>query len=514
MKKFMSFVLVSTSLFISFPTFLLANNDNFIILQSKQDGSVNGNYYLGTNVDTIRWGVLPDKDAPSVLTIPSGSTVTIDTLSHEGILEDQGRNPINYFTSKGLDENMILQDSIAIANSNIPHDFDKDGPHIVTGPIYIQEANPGDVLKVEVLSLTPRVPYGIISNRHYKGVLVDEFPEDSIRQEGASLSEPEKYGNVSIYTPIKKSGEQYIGYMLQDGKEVTFPIHPFLGLMGVAENSSTSPSSVPPTRLGGNIDINELGVGSTVYLPVDVPGALFFTGDPHFAQGDGEVALTALEGSLRAELRFTVLKKGSSEIPGDTNNFDMVFGETEDYWIPVGLNEDLDEALKQAVRESINFLSEQLGVDRKMAYAYLSAATDYEVSQAVDKTKGIHALLSKRDFSNFITVKLNINSTTLETTIKPDGFYIPAAKVFTALNATYRYSPSDKSLITNYNGRTFTFHLGSNKYIDNNETKTLAKSPYIENGIFYIPTTALLDIMQIPLNWSTDGATIYGTLGY
>ncbi|MGL4791099.1 MAG: acetamidase/formamidase family protein, partial [Anaerotignaceae bacterium] len=334
------------------------------------------------------------------------------------------------------------------------------------------------------------------------------------RVEGASALEPDKYGNVSVFAPIKKVGESYVGYLEENGKEITFPIDPFLGIMGVAANTDDAWSSVPPTSLGGNIDINELGVGATVYLPVEVAGALFYTGDPHFAQGDGEVALTAVEGSLRADLRLTVLKKGSSEIPGNSNEFDMVFAETEDYWIPIGLNEDLDEAMKQSVRESIDFLSEQLGVDRKIAYAYLSAATDYEVSQVVDKTKGIHALISKIDFREYTMFKMLAKDTEIPATVQADGLYVLARSVFNAMGATYSFNDTTKVLTVKYNGNEYSFCESSNKYYVNGEVKTLTKSPYISNGSYYIPTTALLDVMEIPLNWSTDGVNIYGNLGY
>ena len=449
--------------------------DNFEILQNKNDGVIMGEYYLPTNINTVTWGRLPNTDTNPVISIKSGSTITIDTLSHEGQLEDQGKDPLKYFKSKGVPENQILKDGIEIASSDKQHDFDGDGPHMVTGPIYIEDAEPGDVLKVEVLSLTPRVPYGVISNRHYKGVLANEFPENEGRLEGANKENPEKYNNVSIFTPIRKEGEQYVAYLNENGKEITFPISPFLGIMGVAANSSESPSSVPPTPLGGNLDINELGVGSTLYLPIEVNGALFFTGDPHFAQGDGEVALTALEGSLRGDLRLTVLKKGSSEIPGNSDKFDMAFGETEDYWIPVGLNEDLDEAMKQAVRESIDFLSEQLGIDRKIAYAYLSGAADYEVSQAVDKTKGIHALITKKDFKEFVDFNIKVNKKTLPIYIKADGLYVDAKNLFDAMGAEISYNESLKSLTAVYKNTAYTFTLDSNKYKKGTDTKTLAK---------------------------------------
>ncbi len=168
--------------------------------------------------------------------------------------------------------------------------------------------------------------------------------------------------------------------------------------MGVAPNSSEKIDSVPPANYGGNLDINELGVGATLYLPVQVPEALFYTGDPHYAQGDGEVALTALEAPLRATFRLTLLPAGDTGIPGGSP-FTQPFAESPDYWIPIGLDQDLDEAMKQAVREGIKFLSVSQGLDRAIAYAYLSAATDFEISQVVDRTKGVHALIRKVDFA-------------------------------------------------------------------------------------------------------------------
>jgi len=110
------------------------------------------------------------------------------------------------------------------------------------------------------------------------------------------------------------------------------------------------------------------------------------------------VALTALEHSMRATFRLTLLKKGDPRIPSTSGTLTKPFGETPDYWITIGLHPDLNEAMKEAVRESVRFLSEVLGMDRAMAYAYLSAATDFNVSQVVDRTKGIHGLIRKADF--------------------------------------------------------------------------------------------------------------------
>lgn len=487
--------------------------DNYEVLQAVEDGSYQSDYFLETSVDTVTWGRLPNKDSEPVLTVESGSTVTIDTLSHEGILEDQGKDPVAYFTGKGVPEDMILEDAIEIAASDLPHNFDEDGPHVITGPIYVEGAEAGDVLKVEVLSLTPRVPYGVISNRHYKGCLVDEFPENEGRLDNPSSENPEAYNNVSIFAPIKKIGDEYYGYLDDgNGSELSFKINPFLGTMGVAANSSEKASTVPPTRLGGNLDINELGVGSTLYLPIDVDGALFYTGDPHFAQGDGEVALTALEGSLRATVRLTVIKNGTDEVPGDNNSFDMAFGETENYWIPIGLNEDLDEAMKMSVRESIDFLSEEFTLDRALVYAYLSAGTDYEVSQVVDKTKGIHALVEKTDFAPYITTQLQVEESTFPVTIIDESYYVEAEPVLIALGA--EVTKNNNTYTIKYEDISYELRANSNVYVTPNGNKLMDLSPVYQNDSLYIPVSSFLNIFRIPLNWSSANGTVTGTLGY
>lgn len=358
-------------------------------------------YYVPSTLQTTTWGYLPNASTPPVMSVPSGSTVVFDTLSHEGILEDQGRDPIKYFTSNGVPRDMILNDAVAIASSDRQHDFAKDGPHVVTGPVAIEGAQPGDVLKVEVISIVPRVPYGVVSNRHGKGALAGEFPENAGPQADASPASPERYANVSIFTPIRQIDGKWHGIMKNKaGQEVRYPTAPFMGIMGVAPATTEKVHSVPPAVHGGNLDINDLVAGTTLYLPVFVPGANFYTGDPHMAQGDGEVALTAQEHSLRPTFRLTLLKKGDPQIPSASGSLAKPFAESPQYWMPIGLNPDLDDAMKDAVRESVRFLSEKLGMDRATAYAYLSAATDYEVSQVVDKTKGIHALIRKSDFPN------------------------------------------------------------------------------------------------------------------
>jgi acetamidase/formamidase len=193
--------------------------------------------------------------------------------------------------------------------------------------------------------------------------------------------------------------------------EVVFPLNPFMGIVGVAFNAAdslTSPAlnSIPPTLGGGNIDINLLGVGSTFYLPVYSEGALFFAGDPHHAMGGGEVALTAMEGSLRGTFRLTVLKAGSGHGPSVAYHYP--FAETPDAWVPIGLSDpgkglpgqvnDLNIAMRRAAINALDFLEHDLGMDRPVAYAYLSAAANFEVSQVVDRTVGVHGVIPKAHF--------------------------------------------------------------------------------------------------------------------
>lgn len=378
------------------------DNGNEIVLQalgSFPTEREDGGFYIPSTPDSVMWGFLPNRNSQALLRVASGSVVVFDTVSHEGILEDQGRDPALYFGGHGVFPGEVLEDAKAIAASSLDHDFDADGPHVVTGPVAIEGAEPGDVLKIEVLELLPRVPYGVISNRHGKGALAGEFPENDGAEAGASAEQPELYNNVSVFTRIEDVGGVSSAVLHNaNGEEIRFGINPFMGIMGVAPDTDTQVHSVPPAEYGGNLDINELGMGATLYLPVQVAGALFYAGDPHYAQGDGEVALTALEAPLRATFRLTVLKEGASEIPGGSP-FTQPFAETEDYWIPIGLDPDLDEAMKEAVREGVDFLSHSLGLERAVALAYMSAATDFEVSQVVDRTKGVHALIRKSDFA-------------------------------------------------------------------------------------------------------------------
>ncbi len=355
--------------------------------------------HLASTPDTVLWGWLPNRNTPTVLDVPDGDVVTIETVSHEGILEDQGRDPVAWFGSHGVKASDVMADARDIAASGIAHEY-PDGPHVVTGPVRVPGAEPGDVLKVDVLALELRAPYGVISNRHNFGCLAGEFPETTVRLPGASAAKPELYGSVCHFTTVEDIGGRPHGVLPYgtEGRAARFPLAPFLGVMGVAPDSAAPVPSVPPGSHGGNIDINLLNAGSTLYLPVQVDGASFHVGDPHYAQGDGEVALTALEAPLTATLRLSVLR--GDQARRVVGVLDRPFVETDTHWVPVGLDVDLNEAMRKATRAAVRFLETAVGMRRDEALAYLSAAADFEVSQVVDHVKGVHCCIRKSDFSS------------------------------------------------------------------------------------------------------------------
>jgi acetamidase/formamidase len=361
------------------------------------DGPYLGQHQLRCTPDTALWGYLPNAVSKPVLTIGDGETVTVDTLSHEGVLEDQGRDPVAYFASHGVDRAGVLDDAVTIAGSNIEHDYEGDGPHVVTGPIAVRGARPGDVLRIDVISLDLRTAYGVISNRHGLGALPGEFPRTPPPETDASAAHPEKYHSVMLFSPVEQHGGGLYGLLpYGQGRRVRFPLAPFMGVMGVAPATDQPVNSVPPGDHGGNIDVNLLNVGSSLYLPVQVDQALFHVGDPHYAQGDGEVALTAMEASLRGTFRLSVLRGADAERA--VGALAHPFVETDHAWVPMGLDADLNEAFRKAVRAAIAFLHQTQGMEEEVALAYLSAAADFEVSQVVDAVKGVHCVIRKADF--------------------------------------------------------------------------------------------------------------------
>jgi acetamidase/formamidase len=339
--------------------------------------------HLGSTPEDVLWGRLPGRTDVVARTVAPGTVVTIDTVSHEGLLPDQGSDPVAFFARHGVERRDVLADAVDIARHL--RQGPEDGPHVVSRPIAVSGAEPGDVVSVTVLAAHRRVPYGVISNRHGLGALAGELPR------GAAP--------VSVFADVvSRDGVEFGRLPVVEGgpRVVTFPLRPFPGIVGVTVDSDDRPHSVPPGAHGGNIDIALLTAGSTLHLPVQVPGAGVYVGDPHFAQGDGEVALTAMEASLRLTLRLDLVPRSVA-----VARFGALVGpllETTDFLVPTGLDADLDEAVRRCVRAAVTLLGARWGVEEHLAYAYLSAATDFRISQVVDLVCGVHATVRKADF--------------------------------------------------------------------------------------------------------------------
>jgi acetamidase/formamidase len=251
-----------------------------------------GQYHLlkSDRPEVISWGFLPNRDAKPVMSVQSGDIVAIEQISHEGIQDDQG-NPVKFFAGWDIPESEILPDMLMVFEE-VEHKG--EGPHVVTGPVYIEGAQPGDWLEVRCLDIQPRVTYGVNSARHGKGSLPGEYPLD-----GKAY-----YGNLLRFDFTRNVGLFPAG----DGIEV--PLQPFMGIVGVAPDTSEMVNSIPPNTYGGNLDVKRLmTAGSTAFYPVKVPGALLYTSDGHAAQGNGEVSLTAIETSQTPTFQVIVHKK-------------------------------------------------------------------------------------------------------------------------------------------------------------------------------------------------------------
>ena len=326
-------------------------------LSAQQAGRPSGeNYQLKPSPKTVAWGYY-DAKTPPVLRIKAGDTVEIQTL----VASNRER-----FESLGL-----WPDRVEPAWREI-YEQVKDhgpGPHILTGPIYIEGAEPGDVLEVRIQKIRLAIPYAINGFTPGRGFLPEDYPYERLK--------------------VIPLDEKRMVAEFADGIEI--PLRPFFGSMGIAPPpSSGRVSSGPPWVNAGNLDNKELVEGSTLYIPVHARGALFQVGDGHAGQGDGEVDLMAMETSLVGTFQFLVRKDMSIRWPR---------AETSSAYITMGLNEDLTEATKLAVREMIDFLMKEKHLTREDAYMLASVAADLHVTQVVDGNKGVHMMIPKAIFT-------------------------------------------------------------------------------------------------------------------
>ena len=313
-------------------------------------------YQLKATPKTVVRGYY-DAKTPPALRIKSGDTVEIETLvtTTPERLEADGVPPEKVQQS--------LRDVYEQIKDSGP------GPHPLTGPVYVDGAVPGDVLEVRIQKIQLAIAYAQNSFAPGRGFLPEDFP----------------YAHSKIIPLDEK------GMVANFGGGIKIPLHPFFGSMGVAPPPiSGRISSAPPWIHAGNLDNKDLVAGSTLFIPVHAPGALFQVGDGHAGQGDGEVDLSALETSLVGTFQFIVRKDMRLRWPR---------AETPTHYITMGIDQDLTEAAKMAVREMIDFLVQEKHRTRDDAYALASVAGDLHVTQVVDGTKGVHMLLPKAIFT-------------------------------------------------------------------------------------------------------------------
>jgi len=334
---------------------------------------------LPATPDHCFWGFL-DPDLEPVLTVDDGTELTIEAVTHHA----------------GDAPDLLMDDGVTAIWAGIPEAERAPGVHIMTGPIAVSGASPGDTLRVELLELTPRLPYGSNCAANW-GLLYDTFAKERITIYGLD-------GGDGRFPPTARPlfGFDFDGRPTYDtpgfvsvpdeskrqpfGRDVAVDVRPHLGVMGVAPHEAGRRSSIPPGVFGGNVDNWRFGPGAVVRYPVFVEGARFYVGDPHFAQGDGEICGTAIEASLDVRLRLSV-ERGVS-IPSPVL-------ETGTHVYTHGFGADLDEAMRMAAELAVQLLVDRGGFSADEAYSLASVAVDVGVTQVVDGTLGCHAAVPR-----------------------------------------------------------------------------------------------------------------------
>jgi acetamidase/formamidase len=312
-----------------------------VAITSKYPGKV---HLLPATLETTQWGWF-DNAQPPVLKIDSGDTVVFETMMHS--------------------HNQVVPGRTIEEIKKLRTDNPGRGPHTLTGPVYVNGAEPGDVLKVSILKIVPRAYATNFNVPGMFGEFPKEYPDGQV-----------KY----LYLDMDKMETEFL-------PGVFIPLKPFPGTTGVARAQPGRYSSVPPGEYAGNIDIRDFSEGATLYVPVWVKGALLWTGDSHAAQGNGEVNLTAIETAYKEmAVNVSVLK---------SMKLDMPRIETPTHWITMGLDSDLNLAWNQALAQTIKFIGEQRGQSAEAAALTMASVSDCRVSQVVNIKKGVHCLTPK-----------------------------------------------------------------------------------------------------------------------
>ena len=304
---------------------------------------------------TVAYGYYWSEAQPA-LRIASGDIIDVDTLL---------TNTPARLSSVGIADDKI-QASLKAIVAEVTGDRRGPGGHILTGPVFVEGAQPGDALQVDILSIDPAIEYG------YNGC-AGYLPANCNRDVPMRIIPIDKKTMTATFAP-----------------GIVIPLRPFFGSMGVAPAPELGRvSSTPPGMHAGNLDNKDLVAGTTLFIPVFVPGALFEVGDGHVAQGDGEVDQTAIETSLRGRLRLTVRKGMTLAWPR---------AETPTHYMSMAADKDLAVATKTAIQEMIDFLSATKGLTKHEAYQLTSVAGDVAITQLVDQTLGVHVKMPKSIF--------------------------------------------------------------------------------------------------------------------
>ena len=314
-------------------------------------------FTLAAAPNTVAWGNYDAARAP-VLRIHSGDTVVFHTLLTN--------------SPTGLEKAGVAPDQVEPALrdvfDHVPQSDRGPGGHVLNGPVYVEGAEPGDTLEIHIQKIELAIPYAYNGFRYGAGLLTDDFP----------------YSRTKII-PLDKSR-----MVANFAPGIEIPLHPFFGSMGVAPPPAFGRyDSAPPTIIGGNMDNKELVAGTTLYLPVFNKSALFEIGDGHAGQGNGESDITALETSLIGTLQFVVRKDMHVTYPR---------AETPTHYIAMGFDDDLSIATHKAVRNMIDFLVNEKHMSRDDAYMLVSVAGDVDITELVDRNKGVHVMMPKAIF--------------------------------------------------------------------------------------------------------------------
>ncbi len=315
-------------------------------------------HVVESNDKTVRLGVF-DTTLEPILKVDSGDTISFT-------------NTWTHFLNK-------MQPGVPIeVLAKIRVDNPGKGPHSIIGPIYVNGAEPGDVLEVRYKRIQPLDWGGVFNNPGSlgTGLLAKDYPQGQVKYMKLDLTKMTAAFNPNIHVPLK----------------------PFQGTLGLAPPDGFYPplspgvtNSVPPGPHAGNVDLSEMAEGSTMFIPVWKPGALIFTGDSHAVQGDGEICLTALETGMK-ELRIQVILHKQK-------NFAWPVAETPTHWIPMAMDKDLNVAMTLAARNAIEFLAARADLAKLDAYALCSIGVSFRVTQVVDITRGVHAMIPKNLFA-------------------------------------------------------------------------------------------------------------------